>query len=58
MQTVVDRAVLLQQVSDFAVQQLLAELQARLEHLERARWRRWWRRGRWEAQRRAGTGAP
>ncbi len=34
MQTVVDRAVLLQQVSDFAVQQLLAELQGQLEHLE------------------------
>ncbi|MFN8468270.1 MAG: hypothetical protein U0X20_22110 [Caldilineaceae bacterium] len=34
MQTVVDRAVLLQQVSDYAVQQLVAELQERLDHLE------------------------
>ena len=34
MQTVVDRAVLLQQVSDYAVQQLVAELQGRLDHLE------------------------
>ncbi len=34
MQTVVDRALLLQQVSDFAVQQLVAELQGRLDHLE------------------------
>lgn len=34
MQTVVDRAVLLQQVSDYAVQQLVAGLQERLDHLE------------------------
>src|SRR5512134_331366 len=34
MQTEVDRVVLLQQVSDYAVQQLLCQMQERLEHLE------------------------